>query len=111
MYAEYTCEQCFQKYDDEEKFAQCHGDACHEQVCKACAKQCKDPTCKNFVCQQCRDSFGHYLGNVYCIKHAMFYDDADDNLKNYDYVARGQTHEQGLEWLKAATEKQLSSLK
>ena len=100
MRATYECENCFNEYDHEDEFVQCHGDACHELVCITnCAKKCKDTTCKHHVCQQCRDSYSDYMGE-YCIDCAMWDDTEEDGMVNFDYVAKGMTHDQGLAYLK-----------
>lgn len=101
MYANYTCEQCFNEYDDESKFVQCRGDACHETVCKNCAQKCKNPECSRWVCDQCRkySSSKEYCGD-YCIDCAMWSTNKDDDWKNFDFVKRGMTHKEGLDFLK-----------
>ena len=102
MWAEFTCEQCFQTYNSEDKFVQCHGDACNELICTECATACKDPTCTHHVCDNCKHNYSLYLGDVYCIKHAMFFDHPElGKFVNYDYIAKGQTHAEGMAYLKA----------
>jgi len=98
MRATFECEQCFQEYDHLDDFVQCHGDACHEEIClDNCAKKCPNPECKYYVCADCSRST--YCGN-YCIDCAIW-DTWDDEDKNFDYAARGMTRKQGLEFLKA----------
>lgn len=97
MYAEYTCEQCFKTYHSENDFVQCHGDACHEEVCKECATKCKEPSCMHYTCENC--SSRPYMAG-YCIKHAFFFDDENDQLVNFDYVGRGWSQKKAAAYLK-----------
>lgn len=89
----YECECCGDQGDDELFY--CGGDACHNNVCGNCCKKCKDPTCVRRVCTDCLDKDQKYIGNVYCIKHAMW----DGQFKNFDYVKHKLTHKQGLKLL------------
>lgn len=100
MYATFTCEQCFQEYDDEQKFVRCHGDACSEIVCINCATKCKDPSCKKHICDQCLkySSSKQYCG-PYCIEHAIWSTDEDGECHNFDYVKEGMSHKEGLAFL------------
>jgi hypothetical protein len=92
MYARFTCETCFQDYDDEGFFVTCRGDACDEQVCKECAKKCKNPECKNWVCENClRGSAKEYCGE-YCIKCALWITDKNDEWKNFDFFKKKLTY-------------------
>lgn len=124
MRATYECELCFEEYEDEDSFVRCHGDACREEVCINCAKKCKDPTCKQYICEQCQDDYGSYMGE-YCIDCAMWDDlddrnpddaDEEDDLwngetRNFDYVARGLTHDAGLAFLKEDQHRRLEAFR
>lgn len=107
MIATYMCELCSQQYGQENFFVRCHGDVCHEEVCKNCAKKCKDPDCDQWVCESCleKPSNKQYCG-PYCIDCAMWEPMLDedgeetDEEVNFDYVSRSLTHDQGLRFLK-----------
>jgi len=88
----YKCDNCFEEFDTEYEFETCRGDACHQEYCRSCMKRCKDPDCKRWICEDCQVSKD--CGS-YCIDHAMW----DDDAKNFDYIAQGLTHEQGLKYL------------
>lgn len=109
MRATYECEQCFEEYDHEDEFVRCHGDACHEEVCRKCAEKCKDPTCNNYVCKECKSGSSRQYCGDYCIDCAMWEDEKDEEGEetgdwvNFDYVAKGLTHDQGLKFLKTGT--------
>lgn len=111
MRATYECEQCFTEYESEDEFVTCRGDACHEMVCKNCATKCKDKKCTRYVCDDCKSRYGKYLGDVYCIDHAIFFEDEDEELKNFDYVKRRMSHEKGLEYVKKTPIERLRRLK
>ena len=99
MYATYTCEQCFSEHNNESDFVQCSGDACHECVCKECAKKCKNPECKRWVCDNCLQGQSAKYAGEYCIKCAMWSTDKDGEWKNFDFVKRKMTHAEGLAYL------------
>ena len=103
MYAIFTCEQCFSEYNNESDFVICRGDACNEEVCKDCAKKCKNPECHSYVCDNCSNhsSSAKYCGE-YCIQCAMWSTDPETaDWVNFDFVAKGMTHTEGLAHLKS----------
>lgn len=97
MYAEYTCEMCFKTYHSERDFVQCNGDVCREEICKECATKCKEPSCYHYTCENC--AARPYMQG-YCITHALFFDDEENNLVNFDYVGRGWSLKKALSWMK-----------
>lgn len=119
MIARFGCEQCFTEYDDDKDFKVCGGDACHEEVCGDCCMKCKNPTCKRYVCDSCLQGRSKQYCGEYCIKCAIWrteYDDTFEDVEgdgimvctdkdekgdwyNYDYVAAGQTHDEGYKFL------------
>lgn len=112
MYAVFTCEQCFEEYDDDNEFVPCSGDACNETVCKSCAKKCKDPDCKRWVCESCLEGSSSKYCGTYCIKCAMWHDDLKDPEEwvNFDYIDLGMKHDKASAFLKTATPKDLQKL-
>lgn len=96
MIASYECELCGHGYESQKAFVTCHGDACHNEVCRSCAKKCKDPDCRHHICSECQDGASHkYMGD-YCVHHAVW-DDIDGEMVNFDYISKGLTHKQALE--------------
>lgn len=100
MIARYECEQCFNEYDDDGFFVQCHGDVCGQMVCKNCAEKCKNTECKNYVCKSCLESSSSriYCGN-YCINCAVWETKKNGDWKNFDYISKKITRKQALKLL------------
>ena len=100
MYANFTCEHCFEEYASEDDFVRCHGDACHEDVCKAtCSKKCKVPTCHRSICENCDQTL-----KGYCIDHHIWGEDGE----HIDYIAKGQTFIEAMRDLDLSIEVQCS---
>jgi len=106
MRVTYQCEQCFTDYRNEDDFVVCHGDACHEEVCRNCATKCKDPTCNQYVCNSCSEGSSKQYCGPYCIDCAMWEPEVDEDGEetgddvNFDYIAKGFNHDDGLKFLK-----------